>query len=113
MNNNKPKFNKNEGLKFDKNKPRITLIPVEAILEMAKAFTYGANKYQDHNFKNGIKYSRLVDATFRHLLAYMDGENIDAESGNSHLSHALASIAMLVYMDKNKKDFDDRYKKDN
>jgi hypothetical protein len=98
------------GTKFDNGKPRVTLIPSEATLEMAKAFTYGANKYADHNFKKGIKYSRLADAAFRHLLAFVDGEDIDPESKNSHLGHALASIAMLTYMHANKPEMDDRYK---
>jgi hypothetical protein len=98
------------GIKQDFGKPKISLIPSEAIIEMAKAFTYGASKYSEHNFKLGIKYSRLLDAAMRHLLAFNSGEDIDFESKNNHLGHALASIAMLTYMTYNKKDMDDRYK---
>lgn len=99
------------GLKYDDNKPKISLIPREALLEMATALTYGAKKYSADNFKAGIKYRRLLDAALRHILAVADGEDTD-ESGNSHLSHALASLAMLAYMMKNKPEFDDRYRKD-
>lgn len=98
------------GNKNDSGKPRISLIPKEALWGMANAFTYGANKYAAHNFKNGIDYSRLADAAMRHLSAYMDGENIDDESGNCHLDHALASLAMLKFMSVNRKENDDRYK---
>lgn len=100
----------NKGIKNDTGKPSITLIPKEALWGMAQAFTYGSVKYGRHNFREGIDYSRLADAAYRHLSAYMDGETIDKESGNNHLYHALASIAMLTYMDANKPEHDDRYK---
>lgn len=98
------------GTKNDSGKPAITLIPREAVEGCAKALTYGAKKYGRHNFREGIAFSRLADACMRHLLAYMDGENIDDESGNNHLDHAMASLAMLQYMHYNKTNFDDRYK---
>ena len=106
----KEDFLSKEGVKLDSSKPKISLIPSEAINEMAIAFTYGANKYAADNFKGGIAYRRLLDAAFRHLLAISNGEDVDSESGNSHVGHAMASLAMLCYMMKNKPQFDDRYK---
>lgn len=100
----------NGGTKHDSGKPSISLIPKEALWGMATAFTYGSKKYGQHNFKEGIAYSRLADACYRHLSAFMNGENIDEESGNNHLYHALASLAMLTYMQEKKKEMDDRYK---
>lgn len=100
-----------KGTKNDTGKPSLTLIPKEAFWGMAQAFTYGAGKYGRHNYREGIDYSRLADACMRHLSAYMDGETVDEESGNNHLFHALASLAMLTYMDANKPEHDDRYKK--
>ena len=97
------------GNKNDSEKPAISLIPAEALWGMAKAFTYGAKKYGSHNFKAGIQYSRLADAAYRHLSAFMGGENIDQESGNSHLYHCLASVAMLVFMAEKRPSMDDRY----
>lgn len=100
----------NTGNKLDNGKPKISLIPSEAIIEMAIAFTYGANKYASDGFKGGISYRRLLDAAFRHILAISNGEDVDSESGNSHVGHAMASLAMLTYMMKNKPNLDDRYK---
>jgi hypothetical protein len=100
------------GIKHDNGKPRISLIPREALEGAAKALTFGANKYNAHNFKKGIEYSRLVDAVMRHLIAWIDGEDNDLESGLSHLDHALASLSMLKYMEVNKTEMDDRYKKE-
>lgn len=99
-----------KGKKNDDGKPSISLIPKEALWGMAKALTYGAKKYGRHNFREGISYSRLADACYRHLSAFIDGEDIDEESGNNHLYHALASLAMLTFMFHNRKNMDDRYK---
>lgn len=99
------------GSKHDKDKAPITMIPSEAIEEMAHAFNYGAKKYTRNNFKSGIEYTRLLDAAFRHMLAFNNNEDTDPESSRSHISHALASLAMLMYMIKNKPEMDDRYKK--
>jgi hypothetical protein len=98
------------GTKNDQGKPRISLIPKEALWGMAQALTHGAEKYGTYNFKLGISYTRLADAASRHLSAFIDGEDIDADSGNNHLFHALASLAMLTYMHAKRPDMDDRFK---
>lgn len=99
-----------KGTKNDKGKPRISLIPKEALWGMADAFTYGAKKYGDHNFRGGIEYTRLADACMRHLTAFISGEDLDDESGNCHIDHALASLGMLKFMMSHRKEMDDRYK---
>jgi hypothetical protein len=103
---------KTTGSKLDGGKEPITLVPAEAILGMAKAMQYGAKKYGSHNFKGGIAHSRLVDACFRHLLALVRGEDTDIESGLPHTYHAAASIGMLIWMQENRADLDDRWKKE-
>lgn len=85
------------GTKHDGNKPDHTLIPREAMDAMARAFGYGEKKYQRGNYKAGIEYTRLAASCSRHLFAWLAGEDIDAESGNNHIDHALASLAMLAY----------------
>lgn len=98
------------GTKNDSNKPDLSLIPKDALWGTAAALTFGAKKYNRHNFKNGIAYSRLVAATMRHLTAWNEGEDLDNESLLNHLDHAMASLAMLKFMAVNKPEFDDRYK---
>lgn len=83
------------GLKFDKDKLRLELVPVEAVEALARAFGYGANKYGEWNWSNGIAHMRFVGAALRHITAYIKGEDIDSESLNHHIDHALASLAML------------------
>lgn len=97
------------GKKNDSDKPDLSLIPTDALWGMAAALSYGAQKYDRHNFRNGLKYSRLVAATMRHLSAWNEGECLDNETSLSHIDHAMASLAMLKFMEVNRKDMDDRY----
>lgn len=100
------------GTKADDSKPDLSLIPKDALWEMAKAFTYGANKYGRHNYREGIEISRLLAAAMRHITQFNEGENHDEESQALHLGNAMAGIAMAIYMYYNKPDMDNRYKKD-
>jgi hypothetical protein len=95
------------GTKFDKGKPRISLVPSVAVTGCAAAMTFGADKYGAHNYKGGIEWSRLYDANQRHLLAILDGEMNDPESGLPHIDHALANLAMLKYMMVHKPELND------
>lgn len=104
--------NKKGGVKHDQGKLKLSLIPKEAIWEIGNALTYGANKYGEFNFRKGISHSRLLDAAMRHITEYISGEDIDSESGNTHISHALGSLAMLAWMVKHRPELDDRYKGD-
>lgn len=96
------------GIKYDAGKPKIHLIPKEALEMMASALEYGAVKYDKRNYEKGIEYTRLVDATLRHIIKWMHKQDLDDESGLNHVSHALANLSMLAYMIHNKKEFDDR-----
>ena len=85
-----------EGVKFDDGKLRYDLIPIEALCELAKVLTYGANKYAERNWEKGLTYSRVYAAALRHIFAWWNNNDIDDESGFHHLSHALTNIVFLV-----------------
>lgn len=87
-------------VKHDNNKIRMELIPVEAIEEIGKAFTFGATKYTDNNWRKGFEWERLRGSAMRHLLAWSKGEDLDPESGLSHLAHLGACVAMLITHEK-------------
>ena len=97
------------GTKKDSGKPRISLIPVEAINGCADALGFGAKKYGDYNYRGGIKHTRIIDSVFRHLNAHLSGEELDIESGLPHLYHSIAGLSMLIWMAKHRPDLDDRY----
>ena len=64
--------------------------------ELTMAMEYGIAKYGRNNWKKGMEWSRLLDAGMRHGIAILRGENIDPDSGNTHLAHMLGSIHMLI-----------------
>lgn len=70
----------------------------EAIEQLAIAMEYGEAKpeYGRNNWKQGMKWSRLLDAAMRHGLAILNGELVDPDSGNLHVANMLGSIHMLV-----------------
>ena len=101
---------KPEAVKFDSGKPPIALISRVALEEEARVMAYGEKKYGTHNWRNGMDYSRLLDASLRHILAYADGEDKDPETGLSHLAHARCCLAFLSEYEQRKVGNDDRYK---
>ena len=84
------------GYKDDNTKARMDLLPPDALVEIAKVFTRGADKYTARNWERGMDWGRLYAATMRHLNAFWSGEDIDNEWGYSHLAHAGCSILMLL-----------------
>lgn len=97
------------GQKFDQGKPALSLIDRGAMEELAAVLTFGAKKYTAHNWRKGIEYSRLSDAALRHIFAFIDGEDLDVESGLPHLGHAMCCLMFLTWMSKNRIDLDDRH----
>jgi len=94
------------GTKFDQDKPRMDLLDPKALTEVAKVMTFGAKKYGDHNWRGGLRYSRFIAASLRHIMAYLGGEDTDQETGLSHIAHAMCCLMMLLGTSK---DLDDRY----
>lgn len=99
------------GVKHDQGKPPITLISRRAIEEEAKVMAFGLKKYGAHNWRAGMAWSRNLDAAMRHILAYADGENVDPETGISHLAHARCCLAFVLEYEKTHPKLDDRHGK--
>lgn len=78
-------------------KPPLHLIPPAAELLESAVMALGAKKYGAFNWRTAnVKASVYVAAARRHLLQWFDGEDIDAESGVSHLAHARACLGILL-----------------
>lgn len=97
-----------KAMKFDDGKAPIDLVDSTIILELAKVLGFGAEKYEAHNWKEGLPISRYYSAAMRHMMAFNDGETIDPESELNHLSHAACNLMFMLYMLKNKPGLDDR-----
>lgn len=78
-------------------KPDVSLVPPVAIIGEALAFKLGADKYGPYNWRERTVSSRVyVAAILRHLYSWMDGEDLDPESGAHHLAHLRACAAILM-----------------
>ena len=91
------------GLKFDKGKLRYDLVPPHAIKAIADVLTYGADKYAPNSWRTvSDGETRYTAAMMRHFEAYREGEELDPETGKSHLSHCLCNLTFLLWFQQNR-----------
>jgi hypothetical protein len=82
---------------FGVKKVPLHLVPPSSIAYMAMAFADGAKKYGPYNWREkNISSSVYYAALQRHIQSWWDGEEIAEDSGEHHLAHALACIALIV-----------------
>lgn len=85
------------------------LFPMTAVVGGSLGLLDGMLKYGRSNWRQaGVRVSIYVDALERHLTAYMEGEDVDPDSGLPHLFHAIACLAILIDADAAGKLVDDR-----
>lgn len=85
------------------------LWPMPATALGCVALLDGALKYGRSNWRDaGVRATIYVDALIRHVTAYLEGEDVDPDSGVPHLGHALACLAILVDAEAAGKLIDDR-----
>lgn len=93
-----------QGLKFDHEKLRWDLIPMECVEEIVKVLTMGSVKYGPNNWQLvEDAEERYYAALLRHLSAWRQGEHKDPESGLSHMSHVLCNAIFLSWFEIDKK----------
>lgn len=101
----------NQAQKFDSGKVMMELIPPELLEAVGTILTFGAQKYAARNWEQGMDWSRVYGALLRHLNAWWGGEELDPETGKSHLWHAGCCIAFLITYEQRQVGTDDRPEK--
>ncbi len=96
---------KSGGLKVNPNDPKreagmrkvpFQALPMAVLAEMAVAHGEGMAKYGGFNWREGrVCASTYYGAAMRHLVAWIEGEDIDPDSGLSHLIKAMTSLGVL------------------
>jgi hypothetical protein len=75
----------------------MSAVPAGVLLELGLALLEGAVKgYGRHNYRvAGVRSSIYYDAAMGHLMDWWEGDDIDADSGLSHVTKAMASLTVL------------------
>lgn len=78
-------------------KTPLSTLPWRVLWYVGLAMMEGALKYGRHNYRAvGVRASVYFDATVsRHLGPWWEGEDIDAESGLSHIDKAIAALMVM------------------
>ncbi len=96
----------------DSEKPPLANLPWKALRKVSRVQAYGHKKYGSfHNFKQGMELSRNLSCAIRHISEFMDGIDLDKESGESHLAHAATRLLFALENIEDGTATDDRYKK--
>lgn len=94
--------------KNDQSKPPLAMLPTKALVKIARVLEFGAAKYGRDNWRGGMDWTRMLDASLRHITAYMEGEDCDPETGLSHIAHAACCLLFLLDYEDTHREKDDR-----
>ncbi len=82
---------------FGRQKPGMSDIPATAIIHESLAMRHGREKYGPYNWRDKtVSLKVYVDAMYRHIMAFYDGEEFDPESGVHHLGHVRAGAGIIL-----------------
>ena len=90
---------KEKSLRFNKDKLEWSLVDFKSLEIMVQILqeTYKKGKYPRDNWKKGMELKDILDSLFRHVVALMDGEEYDQESGRHHIGHILCNCMFYQY----------------
>jgi len=97
--------------RFNTGKRQWSLVDFKSLEPLVKVLEYGAVKYSPHNYKKGLPITETCESLLRHTMAFLEGEDIDPESGLEHVGHIMANAMFLAYNMREKKEiYDNRFK---
>ena len=84
-------------MKNDNGKPRMDLLPFDALKGVSDVLTFGANKYTPNGWKDvPDAIPRYEAALLRHFTAIKTGEQNDPETGLPHIHHVACNALFLA-----------------
>jgi len=121
-----------QGLRYNEGKLQWSLMHWKSLEPMIQVLMYGAHKYSifeddkgnkikgnevsvvdskqlklissgRDNWKKGFPETELWDSFLRHTAAILDGEELDPESGLSHIGHQFCNLMFISYAQAKKK----------
>lgn len=92
--------------KKDKGKAPWHLLPMKQVGHIVDILDFGRKKYSENSWQKlgpdeygNPAIIRYMDALYRHMNAWKEGEKIDPESGFSHLWHVACNIVFMMYFE--------------
>lgn len=98
------------GLRFNKGKLPMELVPSSVNLSLARVLQAGAKKYAKNNWRLGMDWTIVMGCIERHYNAFKLGEDIDPETGLRHIELLLCNVAFLNEYFYTHPKLDDRFK---
>ena len=83
-------------------KGRCDLLPMCALLRLARHYEAGALKYEERNWEKGIPAHSFADSALRHMFKYMDGHKDE-----DHLIAAVWNLCGLAWTEEKRPDLMD------
>lgn len=78
-------------------KPHLELVPAAGILHASLAHLEGARKYGPYNWRHKkVRMTVYIAAAQRHLLAMLDGEDLNPDTGNRHEGNVIACMNIIL-----------------
>ena len=100
-------------LRDQENKPGLALIPTRPLMLVGRVRSYSKQKYGDVDLwrKEVTPASERVSSALRHIYQWLDGEDLNPESGINHLAHSITQLMMLMETIEDHPETDDRWQK--
>lgn len=83
---------------------RHDLISPYGLRRLAMTYAEGAAKYNDHNWRQGMPFSSLLNHVLNHINEYLNGER-----GEDHLAHAAWGLFAVMEQEVTHPEQDDLY----
>lgn len=91
-----------KALRFNKWKPRWSLVDFDSLEPMVRVLEFWAEKYTKDNWKNWLDNTEILESAQRHLIALFNWEQLDEESGLPHIGHLMCNCLFYSYNQRNK-----------
>lgn len=100
---------KGSGARRNSGKVDFSLVPFHLLSGVARVLMSGELKYNTHNWAKGMKFSSSFSCLMRHLIKWFYcKEDLDAETGEHHLDHAMCNLLFLKHYTRTYSEGDDR-----
>lgn len=86
-----------KALRYNQGKLKWSLIHYKSLEPMIRVLEYGAKKYEPWNWQKGLNKKEILESMMRHLIALMDGQEVDPESQQLHAAHVMCNSMFWIY----------------